>query len=143
MMQNPGIPAAGETEGRPCAALPTRYHRFPAHQIKTVPNPSPCPRLEVVFFDAPADVLPNGCLRPQWVMAACAFRLAGGFHGRARVEKYPGGPVLAIETEALDILLGRSVAMPYDLPVLRALYLEIGRLYVLEQARRAMQKARS
>lgn len=142
-MRHPANNTAGKQDGGTSAAVRPSCLRIPAHQLKSFPDLPGRHRLRVVYFDAPGPVLPNGLPRPQLVMAACAFRLAGGFHGLARVERSDAGPVLSVETNSYDLLLDRPVSMPFSLSLLRTLYSEIGRQFVRGQARQSARKARN
>ena len=135
---------AGSAGGRlkaPCSSCDTI--RVPAADLRRFPDLPGRHRLQVVYLSAPSPTLPSGLPCPQHVKVACAFRLAGGFHGRARVEKGDDGLVLVVEAQALDLLLRRDVAMAYRFSLLRALYSEIGRCYTLEQARMQARGARN
>ena len=143
-MKTPALMAGKEGGGQlPASCSSCNTIRVSAADLRHISDLPGEHRFRVVYFSAPPLTLPNGLPRPQRIKAACAFRLAGGFHGRARVEREAGGPVLVVEAQALDLFLGRDVAMPYSLSLLRALYTEIGRCYILEQARQQSRKARN
>ncbi len=138
----PPLPRIGSTGTR--RPLPPQTYRFvPASELRTAPADTGQDRnrLTVLGFFLPADVNPNGCPRPDRIMADCGFRVGGDLAGRARVERRVEGPGLAVTTDAWDALMGRRVPLGLGLGILRALYAELGRLYVGEQARRQARGA--
>lgn len=141
-MNRPTPPRVGSTDTRR-PLPPHTYHFVPASELRTAPADigQARSRLNVLSFFLPADRNPNGCPRPDRILADCGFRLGSDFHGRARVEKRSEGPGLAVATDAWDALMGHPVMMNYGMGLLRALYAELGRLYVGERAKRQSRGA--
>ncbi|MGI4790384.1 MAG: hypothetical protein ACRYFS_16220 [Janthinobacterium lividum] len=124
---------------------PLSMTRIPAASLKSAPyqiDPSQH-RIRFAFFNAPADTLPNGRGRQSQVACVCAFQLADQVHGWAQVERTEAGPLLAVEDEAIDMLQQRFIHMDYSLSVLHGLYHEMGRCYLLAQARHAQYTGRN
>ncbi|MBV9851646.1 MAG: hypothetical protein JO250_18410 [Armatimonadetes bacterium] len=109
---------------------------IPSGRLTSAPASPDSHRLHAVFFHAPGPTLPNGLPRTSPVRAEAAFRLGGEFHLRARVVRLPGedGPRLEVEAEGYDLALGRPARLRLSLPLLRALYREMGAAFVRAQA---------
>ena len=113
-----------------------KFLRIPAAYLKVgIADIGTRRRLNVPFFQADPVRNPSGALRPQTIRCVAKICVGGDFVLDVRIEQEASGPVLVIKRQAYDSVLNRQEDITLSLPLLAALYVELGRRYVTEQAR--------